>query len=66
MTEVLFNPKYLKNLNPKELVALCASFADVKDANPDYEFKGNLEYLNGKLGDVFDLANFTDNMLKLG
>ncbi len=37
-TEILSDKKYLKNVDENGLIAVCASFADVKDENPKRNF----------------------------
>lgn len=74
LTELLSEPQYLKDFTSKELIALCASFSDVKDENPSRDFKGDLKYMQEPMEKIFNLAdevnqfefyyNLDDNQIK--
>lgn len=60
MTELLLDPKYLKDMTSKELIAVCSMFSDVKDENPSRELKNGVSYLNNRLGLILDLVDEVD------
>ena len=56
MTELLYNPKYLKDCTADELIAICGMFADTKDVNQKSKFYDELEYLNKRSELIKELA----------
>ncbi len=61
MSELLYNPEYLKDCTSVELTALCAAFADVKDEEPERNLKGDFAYFDKRINQAFDLAGEIDN-----
>ena len=57
MTELLYNPEYLKDCTASELIAICGMFADTKDKNQRSKFHGELEYLNDRTQKITELAD---------
>lgn len=57
LTELLYNPDYLKDFTSTELIALCASYTDVKDKDPSSTFSGEYSYLNNRMGKIFNLSD---------
>ncbi len=60
MTELVSDPKYLADMSPKELIAICSMFSDTKDENPSREFSGDVAYLNGALMPILNLIDEVD------
>ena len=61
LTELLYEPSYLKDCTKTELTALCAAFADVKDREPSNVIKGEYSYMNEFLYDAFALSKEIDD-----
>ncbi|MCD8024739.1 MAG: DEAD/DEAH box helicase [Candidatus Gastranaerophilales bacterium] len=61
LTELLYNPDYLQNLDEDGLIAVLAPFADTKDENPSLNFDGDLSYLNNNWSKITNLVKKVDN-----
>lgn len=61
MTELLLEPRYLKDFTSTELIGICSCIADIKDENPSREFSGCLKYLNGSAELISGLADDISN-----